>query len=104
MPVPRVRLFVYGSLRRGELHHDELDGAVFLDVVRTVASYRVGRFGCYPALVPGSTSVLGELYEVPAVKLPALDAFEGPGYRRANVRLFDGSEAQAYFLAEASHE
>jgi gamma-glutamylcyclotransferase (GGCT)/AIG2-like uncharacterized protein YtfP len=100
--VTRVRLFVYGSLRRGERHHDELCDAVFLDVVTTVAGYRVARLGPYPALVPGTASVVGELYEVPSGSLAALDAFEGSDYRRANVRLSDGSEAEAYFLAQAS--
>jgi len=74
---------------------------VFLDVVTTVARYRVARFGAYPALVPGSESVVGEVYEVALAGLPALDAFEGPDYRRANVQLSDGSEAEAYFLARA---
>ena len=100
----RVRLFVYGSLRRGERHHEELGDAVFLGVVTTVACYRLARLGQYPALLPGSGSVTGELYGVASGFLPSLDAFEDPGYVRGCVRLSDGSEAEAYFMAEAPRE
>ena len=100
--MPRIRLFVYGSLRRGAENHHELAGAVFRGVVKTMPSYGIARLGAYPALVSGSTSVAGELYEVEEADLPALDAFEGPGYRRALVRLDGGGDAEAYFLAEAT--
>ena len=50
----------------------------------------------------GSTSGAGELYQVEEADLPALDAFEGPGYRRASLRLEGGGDAEAYFLAEAT--
>jgi len=100
--VTRVRLFVYGSLRRGAENHHELGDAVFVGVVRTTARYGVVRLGAYPALVPGSTSVVGELYELAPASLPALDAFEGPGYRRAIVQLEGESDAEAYFLEEAA--
>lgn len=100
--MPPVRLFVYGSLRRGAENHHELGAAVFVGAVKTLPSYGIARLGVYPALVPGSTSVAGELYEVQEADLPALDAFEGSGYRRALVRLEGGGDAEAYFLAEAT--
>lgn len=100
--MPPIRLFVYGSLRRGAENHHELGAAVFLGRVKTTPSYGIARLGVYPALVSGSTSVAGELYRVEEADLPVLDAFEGPGYRRALVRLEDGGAAVAYFLAEAT--
>jgi gamma-glutamylcyclotransferase (GGCT)/AIG2-like uncharacterized protein YtfP len=100
--VTRIRLFVYGSLRRGAENHQALRRASFLREVTTEPAYDVIRLGAYPALVSGSMSVAGELYEVEPGDLPALDAFEGPGYRRAHVRLSDGGDAEAYFLAEAA--
>jgi len=100
--VTRVRLFVYGSLKRAGTHHDELGAAVWIGEVRTAPLYRLAAFGPYPALVVGNTAVTGELYDLAADALPALDAFEGPGYRRALVKLADDSEAEAYFLAEAA--
>lgn len=98
----RVRLFVYGSLKRGGLHHEELADAVCSGAARTAPLYRVVAYGPYPALVAGNTAVTGELYEVAPDALPALDAFEGAGYRRAPVKLADGSDAEAYFLAETA--
>lgn len=99
--VTSLRLFVYGSLRRGERHHDELSGAEFLGASVTTPSYRVVECGGYPALVPGTAAIRGELYAVPSSLVTALDAFEGAHYRRCAVRLADGSDAEAYFLAEA---
>jgi gamma-glutamylcyclotransferase (GGCT)/AIG2-like uncharacterized protein YtfP len=85
------------------MHHDVLgDDAVCIGAVRTAARYRVAAFGRYPALVVGNTAVTGELYDLASDALPPLDAFEGSGYRRARVELADGSEAEAYFLAEAA--
>ena len=46
-----VRLFVYGSLKRGGRHHDELAGAVFLGPATTVPGYRLEPLGEYLALV-----------------------------------------------------
>ena len=109
-----VRLFVYGSLKRGGRHHDELAGAVFLGPATTVPGYRLEPLGEYLALVSvppqpepepeltttaqaqpephetdtgTATAVPGELFEVDESKLRALDAFEGNAYERGNVRL-----------------
>jgi gamma-glutamylcyclotransferase (GGCT)/AIG2-like uncharacterized protein YtfP len=84
------------------LHHEELAGAVYVHAARTAPLYRVAAFGPYPALVAGNMSVTGELYELAPDALPALDAVEGSAYRRAPVELADGSEAEAYFLAESA--
>jgi gamma-glutamylcyclotransferase (GGCT)/AIG2-like uncharacterized protein YtfP len=88
MPSASVHLFVYGSLKRGGRHHDELEGATFLGPAETAPGYRLEPLGEYLALVeaePGSGCVPGELFEVPLAKLPALDAFEGDAYVRAEV-------------------
>lgn len=107
-----VRLFVYGSLKRGGRHHDELQaaGATFLGEAETLPGYRLealnvgaGETDGYLALVharpdepdepfepdePDEPNVVtGELFEVPESELPALDAFEGDAYARGAVRL-----------------
>jgi len=100
-----VRLFVYGSLKRGGRHHEELAGATFLGEAETVPGYRLEALGEYWALVPvvrpaPGDVVQGEVFEVPLAKLPALDAFEGDAYIRAPLALRGGSPAQeslAYF-------
>jgi len=92
--LPSVHLFVYGSLKRGGQHHEELRGARFLGNARTVPGFDLVRldltFGSYLALVPAPgepCSVPGELFEVPVELLPALDDFEGDAYERRDVAL-----------------
>jgi len=102
LAMPPALLFVYGSLMRAGRHHAELAGARFLGEARTASGYRRVRLGAYRALeltpkadpapkaeteaeaVPG---VAGELFEVDAPRLRALDAFEGNEYERSEVRL-----------------
>jgi gamma-glutamylcyclotransferase (GGCT)/AIG2-like uncharacterized protein YtfP len=122
MACATVRLFVYGSLKRGGRHHDELQaaGATFLGEAETVPGYRLEALNEneteYLALVStvstGPTAadaphvVSGELFEVPESRLPALDAFEGDAYIRGVVKLRDprtralagaSAESLAYF-------
>jgi gamma-glutamylcyclotransferase (GGCT)/AIG2-like uncharacterized protein YtfP len=92
-------LFVYGSLLMGEVNHAQLTGARKLADALTEARFELVDLGPYPALVRGgATSVAGELYEVTARLLAALDAFEGHPdlYRRERIRLADGREVGAY--------
>jgi gamma-glutamylcyclotransferase (GGCT)/AIG2-like uncharacterized protein YtfP len=115
-----VRLFVYGSLKRGGRHHDELQaaGATFLGEAETVPGYRLEALNAteseteneYLALVStGPTAaapahvVSGELFEVPESQLPALDAFEGDAYSRGVVKLRD-PRTRAIAIEEASAE
>jgi gamma-glutamylcyclotransferase (GGCT)/AIG2-like uncharacterized protein YtfP len=97
MPVV-VPLFVYGSLMRSGKHHAELLGARFVGVARTGPCYGLREVDGYPALVPGTDEVPGELFEVDAALLPELDAFEGEAYRRDVIVLSDGARVQAYVL------
>jgi gamma-glutamylcyclotransferase (GGCT)/AIG2-like uncharacterized protein YtfP len=91
------RLFVYGSLKRGERHHAELRAAAFLGQARTVEGYELEALGEYSALVerpgrPGTVS--GELFEVDEPLLCLLDQFEGEQYCRGVVRLVSSEEAR----------
>jgi gamma-glutamylcyclotransferase (GGCT)/AIG2-like uncharacterized protein YtfP len=98
--VASITLFVYGSLKRGAQHHDELCDAPFLGEASTRPGYRVELVGGYLALIKDSScsdSVSGELFEISAALLPALDAFEGDGYERRPVSLQDRATAIAYF-------
>jgi gamma-glutamylcyclotransferase (GGCT)/AIG2-like uncharacterized protein YtfP len=95
-----VYLFVYGSLKQGGLHHDELRGSKCLGPAKTLPGYTLVQLGDYLALHPepepepepgaprdNSTAISGELFEVDDALLPALDAFEGDDYIRATVAL-----------------
>jgi gamma-glutamylcyclotransferase (GGCT)/AIG2-like uncharacterized protein YtfP len=103
--VASVQLFVYGSLKRGGLHHDELAGALCLGDALTELGYELTELGSYLALIEANGSpgaVAGELFQVAEQRLPALDEFEGQAYLRGKVRLRAADsggfrEALAYF-------
>jgi gamma-glutamylaminecyclotransferase len=97
-----VRLFVYGTLQRGEPAHRLLEAARFVGAARTAPGFELVDFGDYPALARGGGGqIAGELYEVMAEVLVAIDVYEGcPDlYVRERIELSDGSQAEAYLLA-----
>ena len=99
-------MFVYGSLKRGLVHHDQMRGARFERPARTAPGYRLVLYAAgYPALTPSVAAVSGlgvsgEVYWVTAPHLARLDRFEEvPSlYQRAVVVLDDGTSAQAYLI------
>lgn len=97
-----TRLFVYGTLMRGEARASYLCGARFIGEVNTAAEYGLLDLGHYPGLVAGgTTAVAGELYEVDGTTMDALDRLEEHPdlYRRQPISLADGRAAEAYLLA-----
>jgi gamma-glutamylcyclotransferase (GGCT)/AIG2-like uncharacterized protein YtfP len=97
--VPRV--FVYGSLRRGQANHALLQGAACAGTALTLPRYTLVDLGPYPALLEGgTTAVEGELYDVTQETLALLDQLEEHPdvYRRGPVALSGGQAAEAYFL------
>ena len=102
-----VRLFVYGTLMRGEKNAEVLAGCSYIGEAETVAGYRLVALPGYPGLLAGGqTSVKGELYMVDSQILAALDGLEDcPAlFRRARVQLAEGSWAEAYLAADPSFE
>jgi gamma-glutamylaminecyclotransferase len=97
---PRTVLLVYGSLLRGERNHGQMKGARLLGPARTQPRYALYHLGNYPGMTDGEQAVEGELYEVDARHLAALDTFEGhPSYfRRGPVALEGGGWAEGYLL------
>ncbi len=72
-----TRVFVYGTLRRGERNHHVLAGAPRLGRHTTRAEYTLYDTGAYPAATaPGTTAVRGEVYTVDAATFEALDVLE----------------------------
>jgi gamma-glutamylaminecyclotransferase len=96
----RTVIFVYGSLLSGERNHGQMAGAGFLGPARTLPRYALYHLGTYPGMTEGAQPIEGELYEVDARRLAALDAFEGhPNYfRRGPVALEGGGWAEGYLL------
>jgi gamma-glutamylcyclotransferase (GGCT)/AIG2-like uncharacterized protein YtfP len=97
------RVFVYGTLLRGEANHGLLAGAALLGPHRTAPGYTLYSLGAYPGLVTGGgTAVNGEVYRVDDGGLALLDRLEDyprlygrrlivTSYGRAWVYLYRGS-------------
>jgi gamma-glutamylcyclotransferase (GGCT)/AIG2-like uncharacterized protein YtfP len=99
-----ITLFVYGSLKRGAVHHAQLRGAQFLGEARTAPGHRVELLGGYLALIKDASDpgcVSGELFEIDEALLVELDAFEGDAYERRAVVLEPAAAATASESAAA---
>lgn len=75
---PNSRVFVYGTLRKGEVNHHLLDGARFCGDHVTQPHYKMLHLGAYPGVVSkGRTRISGEVYQVDARHMAMLDRLEG---------------------------
>jgi gamma-glutamylcyclotransferase (GGCT)/AIG2-like uncharacterized protein YtfP len=97
-----MKLFVYGTLRKGQAAHDLLDGAEFVTSAWTQAEFTFVDMGGYPGLVDGGrTAVFGEIYEVQAATLTMLDRYEDVPHLYIRVtRVVAGHEVALYLLPE----
>lgn len=108
-----VRVFVYGTLKRGERNHQLLltatclGAAVTRDAAFTLREYAStsspGRIT--PSVLAGGTHrIAGEVYELDAGLLARLDELErlGVDYERQAVPLASGGAAEIYLRAPAS--
>lgn len=96
---PPMKLFVYGTLKKGGYYHDRMDGTFLGEAV--AHGWQMVDLGPYPAVVAGTASAYGELYEVESLEL--LDPIEDypRHYNRKIVPVFVGDlehEAWIYFL------
>jgi gamma-glutamylaminecyclotransferase len=103
----RVRLFVYGTLMKGEPNAQVMAGSSYIGTAATTAAYRLVALAEYPGLLAGGqTSVQGELYLVDRQLLAALDGAEGcPAlFQRGEVELAGGGKAEAYLGSDPSFD
>ena len=71
------RVFVYGTLLRGQVNHGLLAGAACLGPHRTAPAFTLYNLGTYPGLVRGGVmAVAGEVYRVDGATLRRLDELE----------------------------
>lgn len=98
-----MKVFVYGTLLRGEANHRLLEHSTFVGYARTPAAYRLHSLGGFPGMVLGGNSIVeGEVYDVDVATLARLDRLEGhPSfYRRMWIRLGNGTRALTYLLPQ----
>ncbi|SDF37355.1 gamma-glutamylcyclotransferase family protein [Myxococcus virescens] len=97
-------VFVYGTLLSGEPNHHLLRGARLVGPARTRPCFTLYDYGPFPALASkGQHTVAGEVYEVDAPMLAALDRLEGHPrfYQRSPITLDGGARVEAYLFPKA---
>ena len=82
------KVFVYGTLMKGETNHDFLQNATFLDKT-VIEGYDMYKVGWYPAIIDGEGLAIGEVYSVPVEDMASIDSLEGEGslYEKRCVRI-----------------
>ncbi len=72
-------VFVYGTLRKGEVNHFWLDGAMFVGQYTIPSGWHMIDLGPYPAVIADKVSfvpIIGEIYQVTPAILEKLDELE----------------------------
>jgi gamma-glutamylcyclotransferase (GGCT)/AIG2-like uncharacterized protein YtfP len=97
--MPKHRVFVYGTLKRGIHNHRLLEKSQFIGEAFTVEKFRMYNVG-FPVLRPADDgkSVFGEVYDVDDDTLANLDRLEGEGhmYDRKTVTVYLTSGPPGY--------
>ncbi|AEH23209.1 AIG2 family protein [Thermodesulfobacterium geofontis OPF15] len=70
------KLFVYGTLRKGECRHSTLADCKFLGYAKA-KGFLLYNVSSFPGMVQGEGEVIGEVYEIPESLLERLDLIEG---------------------------
>lgn len=70
------KIFVYGTLRRGEVNHYLLETSHYLGECYTDEVFYLYDLGAYPGLGPGNQSITGEVYQVDDLTFHRLDQLE----------------------------
>jgi len=98
------RVFVYGTLLRGEHNHGTMAAARgrFIREATTAAGFALFDLGSFPGMrrVVDGRTVIGEVWDVDAAGLLVLDRLEGHPrfYQREWITLCDGEEVQTYLI------
>ncbi len=107
------RLFVYGSLKFGEMNHDRIFGGFDIKVTPAWTYGKLYDLGYFPALTEGNNKVYGELIEFDNLeilkKVDYLEGYRGENsiynfYERRIIQIFtDKNEftAWSYFLKKS---
>tara|TARA_R100000278_G_scaffold26745_1_gene24508 strand:- start:2735 stop:3109 length:375 start_codon:yes stop_codon:yes gene_type:complete len=107
-----TKLFVYGTLMKGEANHSLMNGATYIGKFKTQDKWGLINLGYFPALVPHTIEVEGELYEVDNDMLTRIDRLEGVDagmYQRRTINIYDMEtgehvEADTYIWNSNGHK
>ena len=100
-----MRIFVYGTLMRGESNHSLLNEeySEYIGSAITARGFELYDLGGFPGMVIGGNGeVIGEVYDICAFTRSRLDQLEGHPqfYKRHIIKLQGGEAVEAYILAE----
>ena len=94
-----MKVFVYGTLKRGFSANSMLQGARYLGE-GVIEGYDMYDLGSFPAIIEGEGKVRGEVYEVDKGTLNLLDFYEGvPNLyvrKKVKVKMENGKIEDAY--------
>lgn len=98
-----VDLFVYGSLRRGEINHYLLENAEYIGD-DAIANADLFNLGPYPMFVGGTGTLYGECYHIPLQIIPTLDQLEDhPHYYQRRWMQCVSGQTRLVYQGFASH-
>ena len=101
-----MKVFVYGTLRKGQYNHSRLDFAKLIEEIDYING-EMYNYGSFPAITLESDNrVIGEVYEVDENILRSLDSLEGyPSfYDRKDVVTEKGHKVFVYFMEQEKVE
>lgn len=106
---PGIRVFVYGTLKKGHGNHYLLEDAEYLGRCIVRGKFRMISLTYYPGVVRKPDAepapILGEVYRVTEEELAALDMLEGhPNFYRREKVDTPFKKAWMYFLPEEYKE
>ena len=91
------RLFVYGSLKFGEMNHDRIFGGFDIKVTPAWTYGKLYDLGYFPALTEGNNKVYGELIEFDNLEiLGRVDSLEGYRGENSNYNFYERREIQVF--------
>lgn len=93
-----MKLFVYGTLKRGGSNHGFLSDSKFV-CHHELSGFQLVDLGYgFPYMVIGNGSVLGEVYEINQDTLIKIDSLEGhPHHYKRYLTNFNGQVAEMYY-------
>jgi gamma-glutamylcyclotransferase (GGCT)/AIG2-like uncharacterized protein YtfP len=97
-----MKIFCYGTLKKGYMRNRNLSNQKFLGEVKTLPKYKLYRLDSFPGLVHADDglAIKGELYDVDEECLKTLDYIEGHPdlFKREKIEIENHpEETVAYF-------